>query len=653
MKIKLLDNETIQKIAAGEVVERPASIIRELVENSIDAGANQINVQIKNGGKSYIKVSDNGTGIAKDDVEMAFLRHATSKISSFEDLYDNYTMGFRGEALASIIAVSQLSVYTKVDKESSGTYLVYKDNKLFERKSIAMNTGTSIEVTGLFNSLPVRKKFLGSDISEANKITSIMYKLAISRPDIGISYIKDDREIFSTLATNSLEDNLRVLFNQDYVNNSIEISASNINYEIGGFISNSHFYKANRSMQYIFVNDRYIESPDLVKVIEKQYLSLIPSGRFPAFQIFIKTKAKNIDINISPNKQKIKFNNEEDLLFLIESTIRKSLFDTQEAKKIRREEGYHYPNFYNLQAGDSYKNILDAYKNIGLSLEEENSKEYPSQKENHDTSDSIEIIDLDSYIEDVDRRVVNPYTNDDEQISLDKNLTGSEDNKNNDYLDMNKDLGNKSYQQTISQSFKEDRGKDGKEILKKYQFIAKIFNKYLMFKNNYEDTLLIVDQRAAFERLIYDELSERLDNNKLKTNKLLSPIIIELSKKDMITVNNRLDVYQDLGLDVDLFGEDSLAIRSVPYIGELPADRDFILSLIDDLSREANIDKHKEIFKRRAMSASLSKNRSLGEKEVYALLSRLNKSSNPFTNEHGRKIQFTMDLTEFERILNR
>lgn len=652
MKIKLLDNETIQKIAAGEVVERPASIIKELVENSIDAGAKQINVQIKNGGKSYIKVSDNGTGISKDDVETAFLRHATSKIRSFEDLYDSYTMGFRGEALASIIAVSQVSVYTKVEEESSGTHLVYKDNKLLEKKSIAMNRGTSIEVTGLFDSLPVRKKFLGSDIKESNKITSIMYNLAISKPGIGFSYVKDDREIFSTLAINTLEDNLRILFSQDYVNNSIEIDSSSEDYQLKGFISNSHFYKANRSMQYIFVNNRYIDTPDLVKTIEKNYLSLIPSGRFPAFQIFIRTKAENIDINISPNKQKIKFNMEDNLIELLEKTVREALYEGKTAKKITGEKKDHQPNFYDLQAGDSYRNILDAYKNTGFSFEDERSKDYSKQKkveEDIDTSDSVEIMDLDSYLDDR----TNQYGNAPTEIGQQANYSLSKREEKHDQKAIKEELGNPLDLQKDPYTFISTDDESSQDPSQKYQFIGKLFNKYLMFNSLYEDKLLIIDQRAAFERLIYDDLSESLDKDQLKVNKLLVPIIIELSIKDMIIIKDKLDAFANLGLDVDIFGKDCLAIRSVPYIGENPADKDFILALIDDLSREASIDKHKEIFKKRALSASLSKNKYLDEIEVYELLSRLNKSTNPYTNDHGKKIQYTMDLKEFERILNR
>ncbi len=646
MKIKLLDNETIQKIAAGEVVERPASIIKELVENSIDAGASQINVQIKNGGKSYIKVSDNGSGISKDDVETAFLRHATSKISSFEDLYDSYTMGFRGEALASIIAVSQLLVYTKVEEESSGSYLSYKDNKLLEKKSIAMNKGTSIEVTGLFDSLPVRKKFLGSDISEANKITSIMYNLAISKPGIGFSYIKDDREIFSTLSTNSLEDNLRVLFSQDYVNNSIEIDSFSSDYQVKGFISNSHFYKANRSMQYIFVNDRYIESPDLVKIIEKNYLSLIPSGRFPAFQLFIKTKAENIDINISPNKQKIKFNKEEDLFDLVESTIRKALFEGQTAKNVTGEEKDHKPNFYDLQSGDSYKNILDAYKNIEFTYENETTKEYFKQNEDEDdldTSDSVEIIDLDSNLDEITYSDAPSF----------ESIQGEKVNQDQENNFTKQGIGENTNLDIDMQSFITEKDKAEKDISDQYQFISKVFNKYLIFNSLIKDQLLIVDQRAAFERLIYDDLSKRLATDQLKTNKLVTPIIIELSLQDMLNIKEKLSSFSALGLEVDIFGEDSLAIRSVPYIGDKPADRDFILSLIDDLSRESSINKHKEIFKKRALSSSISKNKNLTDKEVYELLSRLDKSTNPYINNHGKKIQFTLDLNEFERIINR
>lgn len=624
LKINLLNEDTIQKIAAGEVVERPASIIKELVENSIDAKATEIIVEIKNGGKTFIKVSDDGLGINKDEIEKAFYRHATSKISNFDDLYKIYTMGFRGEALASIVAVSSLNIFSKTEDQEAGIHLFYDNNKLVSRKSIGMNRGTIIEVHNLFEYIPVRKKFLASDQAEANKITSLMYSFAIANEGISITYIRDDRLIFKTNKDNSLLDNLRILFGNDYADNTIEINSESAPYKLSGFISNNNFYKGNRSMQYLFVNGRYVEDSDLLNHIEDQYNNMIPKGRFPAFQMFIETDPKNVDINISPNKQKIKFYFADELYEEVKRTVIDALLEAQKIKSLKVEEKKSTkPNFYDLTGSDAYDRILEAYK------EDKPSQSMPIDQasdviEVGEPSDSLEILDLDDY---EDEAIV--IIEDEPLINLDNIFedTQAYDDSQENFM-----------------TTEEERN---------LVFITSLFNKYLLFKEFSKDDLLIIDYIAANERLIFDDLTKSIEEDDIKISDLLSPIIIELGPKDYEKFEHNRELLTSLGFSIDDFGEDTIAVRSVPYIGAEPVSRDIFQNIFDNLSDHATKDEYILAVQKKALGQAIHKDINYNESQALELANRLEKSSNKFSTPNGRKIQFSLSEKEFERILNR
>lgn len=302
MTIVKLDTKTIEKIAAGEVIESPMSIVKELVENSIDSKADSITVEIKNGGKTYIRVTDNGCGIEREDLDLAFSKHATSKIKDFNDLFDIYSLGFRGEALSSIATVSKVTAITRTNEEDIGSKIVI-DNGISKISSIATNIGTSIIAEDIFRDIPVRHKFLRSDAIEANKINRLMYAFAIGYNNISFKYIKNDNVLFTTNKSYDFKNKVSDLLDDSLGDNLLEIKGSNDEYKLKGYISNSNYYRGNRSLQYLFINNRLIESDIIVRTVEHAYKNNIPSNRFPAFFMFVTTDAKNLDVNIHPNKK--------------------------------------------------------------------------------------------------------------------------------------------------------------------------------------------------------------------------------------------------------------------------------------------------------------------------------------------------------------
>lgn len=608
--IKVLSNDTIQKIAAGEVVERPASIIKELVENSIDANSKNIIVEIKNGGKTYIKVSDDGDGIPKDDVELAFERHATSKIDEFDDLYTIYSMGFRGEALASIVSVSKVIMKTKISDQTTGVQVVYDNNALIEKKDIGMNKGTSIEVFDLFKYIPVRQKFLNSDISESNKITELMYIFAIGNPGISFTYIKDNREVFRTNTALSKILNYETLFGKDFMKNNIDIFAKSDHYTIKGNISNNKYYKGNRSMQFLFVNNRYIESENISQEIEKAYQNMIPQGRFPVYEIKIEVDPSLIDINIHPNKQKIKFSYLDELLELINETLTNALYNNEKSKVLdTKEVEEKYINFQDINEGDGYKKVLDAYK-LPMDLNKDFNRDYSDQN-----LINFKEIEEDYYIIKDNKIEV-------ENTDFDNNPAGF---SKSDY---------------ISDKIQIEMEFDSLE------FKSILLNRYMILEDALNSKLKLVDINRANQRIIYDR---EINNDEIKTQSLLTPLIIELTTKEIEIISSNKLLFEELGFEIDQFDDRSIAIRSIPYYFDEPSSMNQIHAMLDDIENE-QLDK-KDYLLKKSLQIANSKPKIINEKQSKLLLNELNKTSNPNTSPFGKSIIFEIEFDNFIKLL--
>lgn len=601
MKIIELDDKTIEQIAAGEVIESPVSIIKELVENSIDAKAKNIIVEIKNGGKSYIRVTDDGIGIDEDDFERAFKRHATSKIKYFSDLYRIFSLGFRGEALSSIISCADVKAVSKTKNQDIGKKLEFKNGKLEYINSIATNNGTSIEVFNLFSNLPVRRKFLGSDINESNKISKIIQALALGYDNISFKFIKDNRLVFQTLESDSLKDRIFKLIDDNLKDNLIKIRSKNSLYDISGYISSTNYYRGNRSFQYIFVNNRLIENSNITKTVENNYKSLIPNQRFPVFFLFISTNTSNIDVNIHPNKKEIKFTYEDSLLELLEDDISKFLYDNSDFKKVKApEEDKEELNFY-----DDYTEVLNLYNKVN---EEKNSYEqnfYDDKRYNNVDDDFFEVEEL-NFIEEKD----------DEKLEY-KNI---EKNKKKQLINI-------------------------KNLLYK----TSIFNRYSLFINS--DKILLLDHRRADQRIKFDEFIENFKNDKINSQQLLEAKIIKVSLEEYNKYLEKKEIFKKLGFEIDTFSFDKLIIRSVPIVFDNPENLEFFYNLLD-------IDDSNESLFKEKISSLINKNTfrkgdKIDESEALATINKLNKSENPYKTYDGKSTIITIEKNELEKYFDR
>lgn len=592
MSIIKLDSETIEKIAAGEVIESPLSIIKELVENSMDAGSKNITVEIKNGGKTFIRVTDDGIGIDRDEIDLAFEKHATSKIRKFDDLYSITSLGFRGEALPSIAAVSKVVAISKTEESPIGTKLDLTCKETI-KTSIATNKGTSIIVKDLFYNIPARRKFLKSDIAESNKISKLMYAFAIGYKDISFKFIKDNRIEFQSNPNLELKLRISDLLDNLLEENLFNIKAKNNSYRIEGEIGLSSYYRGNRSMQYIFVNDRLIEDEEITKTIEYQYQGLIPQGRFPAFFIFIYTDPKNIDVNIHPNKKQVKYSYEDELLELISENVKKLLKSKLEINSINIKEDKkdEYLDF------TDYKAILEKYSPAEM-LVNEDVKSYDDKNDNNDFF-----------------KTENPLTY---EFSTENNIKENE----NSFIE---DISIPTYK-------------------------ASIFKRYSIFED--KDKLYILDHRRAEEKIKMSQFINEFRNKEVVSQLLLNPIKINLNKIDIDRFEEKKDIFERLGFDIELISSSSLIIRQIPFIFNVPEDDKFfyeILDLTDGLNNGLLANKLRHLVR----SLSFRKGYDINENEAIELYKNLLNEENPYKTYDGKPTIISLEDKDLEKYFER
>ncbi|WP_243343150.1 DNA mismatch repair endonuclease MutL [Anaerococcus sp. AGMB09787] len=602
MAIIQLDQNTIEKIAAGEVIESPVSIIKELVENSIDAGSDKIVVEIKNGGKTYIRVTDNGSGIKSDELVLAFKKHTTSKIHNFDDLYEINSLGFRGEALASIVTVSKVSAVSKTPDEIIGSKIVF-DNGQPRLSSIATNTGTSIIVEDLFGNLPARRKFLKSDNLESNAITKLMYALAIGNENISFKYIKNDNIEFATNKNDNLVSKVASLFDDNLSDSLIKIDGENESYRISGYVTSPNYYRGNRSLQYIYVNGRLIDNKLIRDRVELAYRSLIPQNRYPAFFVFVTTDPKNIDVNIHPAKRQVKFTYEEDLTTLIDEEINAVLSTNKDPKSIKAEEKKEA-----ILDFSSYEDLLEKYNKTNSLVRERVEDSYGREDTKEDSNFFDPNIDLLGNMEThaVDQKEAKNIAND---ISQDTFLEEAD-----------------------------------------FTYKTSIFRRFSIFEK--KDRLLILDHRRASEKINFDRFIEEFESSGVNGQILLLPEILNLREEDIEKFKEQKEIIAKLGFDADVLSDTSIVIRGIPALFDGNLDSKLIYDFID-IDYKKDIDYIKKDLSRIVRKLSFKRGDRIGKKEAESFLESLFNSPNPYKTFEGKSTMIEIGVNDLEKYFER
>lgn len=622
MKINLLDKAVSDKIAAGEVIERPVSIVKELVENSIDAGATSIVVEIKKGGHDYLRVTDNGSGIEKNQIEKAFIRHATSKISSEKDLENLITLGFRGEALASIAAVTRMEVVSKTYDEKTGIKLTIHAGEIISKSSIGCPDGTTMIIRDLFYNTPARLKFMKSESSDTSQITSFMSNIAIGFPKISVRYIVNGKIVFTTDGSGELKNSIMQVYNHNDFTNLIEINDEIPGLKISGLISRPSINRNTRKMQIYLVNGRVIESKVIDEGIGEGYRERLFEGRFPIAFLLLELDPKAIDVNIHPNKKVIKFDDEKRVKDFIADTIHSAITSADSVPRPISENTL------------SEKIIDQTSVNISNSVQ--------SDMENNDASQDDYFVDIYS----------KPEHDSTKQISLASILREENISRENSYNSIEQEKAQER-EQLLSNFDMEHTDEIPWEYLRP---IGIVFATYILATDNLY--FYIIDQHAAHERIYYEKFvtSYLEEGHSGSTTQLLAVgIVIDLTPQEESLIDNKIRILQSLGFEIESFGPGSVIIRGLPDFMDMEEAESFARNVIEDTAENIDIRNQVAIDKliTKSCKSAVKANDYLTDEEVSSLLSALRNCKNPYSCPHGRPTIIKFSKYEMERMFKR
>ena len=652
-RINLLDENTSNKIAAGEVVERPSSVVKELIENSIDANARNITIEIEEGGEKLIKIIDDGDGIHPEDIKKAFLPHATSKIKNSSDIFSINTLGFRGEALPSIAAVSKVSLKSKIQEEDFGREIIIEGGEILSFNECGINKGTSIEVKDLFFNVPARKKFLKTSSREASLISDIVSRIALANPSISFKLFNNGKKVLNTYGNSNLLDVTRTIYGKNIGENIIYFEHSEDTLTLYGYIGKEVIARGSRNNQSIFVNGRYIKNRTLVVAVENAFKSFSTVNKFPFFILFIEVYPENIDVNIHPTKAEIKFKDER-LIF-------KKVFDT--VHEALRNEIFKE---FEVKKDDTTNFKKDEFKEISFDIKDDYEK-----KERTKVTLPVDLNYERTYSKDYENIYEKEYSNSSSSKYLEETKTNNNVNYNNidskesNTLNENFTLRENFYKdnvldEKISKIPKEDlSNKNSNERIPKFPPLRIIgqFNKTYIL-GEYDEVLYMIDQHAAHEKILFEKYFKNIEEGSIIIQPLLVPEIIDLTLDDFSYYEENKEIFKNAGFTLEEFGGNSLALKEVPYfLGKLDA-KGLFLNILDNI-KELGSGKTSEVKYNKiatmACKAAVKGHDLLSEQEMIKLVEELRYINDPFHCPHGRPtiIKFTnYDLEKkFRRIV--
>lgn len=615
-KIAVLEKATIDKIAAGEVVERPASVVKELVENAIDAGADAITVEIKDGGKSYIRITDNGCGISEEELPVAFLRHSTSKLRDASELSDIHTLGFRGEALSSISAVSRVEMITKPQTELMGVRYVVEGSQEVSMDKIGAPDGTTIMVYQLFFNTPARKKFLKSDMTEASYISELMERLALSHPDVSFLFISNKKEKIHTSGNGNLMDTIYQIYGRQIASNLLAVEKETDLLTVCGFIGNSNVARGNRSLENFYINGRYIKSPLLSKAVEEGYVGYLMQHQYPFCVLQITTKEAAVDVNVHPTKQEVRFDDEIAIADIFKTLVFERLHQREDIAEVTLDE------------------------EIEIEKEKEQSKPVAEER----TPEPFEKARLQQMREKITKQIHadTPYERKYQEFYQKRE---SDTNAHAPKQELPETSKPATYEQTSFLT---------REARAKHHIIGQVFDTYWLIEH--DNKLYIIDQHAAHEKVLYERMMKQLKNKEMTTQYVSPPIILSLTRAEQDILERFADVFAELGYVISPFGGNEFAIEGVP--GNLFSFdvKTFFMELLASCDSLKENDGHDMILEKIASmscKAAIKGNNHLSRPEIEALLEELLSLENPYHCPHGRPTIIAMTKYEIEKKFKR
>lgn len=710
--IVLLDDLTINKIAAGEVIERPASVIKEMVENSIDAGASVINVEIKNGGISYIRISDNGKGIQKDDMEIAFERHTTSKIRQASDLETVKSMGFRGEALASIAAIAHVEMISKHQDAEIGNKIVVEAGNVLEFEETGCPQGTTITVTNLFFNTPVRYKFLKKDFTEAGYIEDVITRIALVNPNISIKLVNSGKTIIQTTGNGSIQDVIYAIYGKEIASNVLDVDYSYENLHITGVVGRPQIARSNRSNQLFYVNKRYIKDKVLTGATEKAFKGMIPIGKYGFVILNIDMDPAKVDVNVHPAKLEVRFAEENEIFKAIYHAIQETLLKTELVRTPEQEIEDTKESVEEAKKSHIFGNLFAKKENNEFGkTQKSNLVEEMYQAKNNSDLQATQVINVEEIKEQLRKEEANIAAAgiqmegtekiEESNTSIGNILTDlarmkagipeeadvMPEIKIQDNVEVNQkveELNNLKVPETFDSMYEKAFGKmpasteevieenkkkiDAYDIIKDnnisvfeeeeeykqkpvYQFIGIAFQTYIIIEMKNE--LYMIDQHAAHERVLYEKVKKSYYSGiKSDSQLLLLPDVITLTNKEMDIARENWDIFQKAGFEIEEFGDNTIKLNGVPPICYDLDTKQLFLETLDEINtvaRTAKQEIEEKFLATVACKAAVKAHMKLSQQEVDNLLNQLLQLPNPFTCPHGRPTAIKMDLNDIEK----
>jgi DNA mismatch repair protein MutL len=643
-RINVLSPETTNKIAAGEVVERPSSVVKELVENSIDADSENITIEVVDGGQKNIKITDDGTGIHPDDVEDAFKPHATSKIANIEDIYKISTMGFRGEALSSIASISNIILKSRRDGFDFGKEIAVEGGKIESINEIGCSRGTVMEVRSLFFNVPARQKFLKSSQRETALISDIIMRLALANSNISFKFFKNGKKSFVTYGTDNLSETIRCLYGKEVYNNIISFEKHSDIASVHGYIGNAEISRGSRNRQSIFVNKRLIKSKMITAAVENAFKSFLTINKFPFFVLFIDIYPEYIDVNVHPTKSEIKFQRDRSIFKLVFDAVHEALRNSfSDTFNISFEEEEFLPKVPSKVNADSSEEIAVSNNKVGYGNKIDDEYNSKIQSEIVGTKITQIPIDLKPTHSQKENNILNndeKYSKIDYNTSYKKEFVKEDAAKITDDLTENKEI----YENNEAKTYK----------FQELRVIGQFNKTYIIAEANKE--LYLIDQHAAHEKVLFEKFRKEIACRKVVSQILLTPVVKELMPEDFIYFIENKDIFKDAGFNIEVFGDNTISIREVPVILGKPDIKNFFMEILDDLkdmgSGKAADVKYNAIATM-ACRAAVKAHDELSEEEMKYLLNDLRYIDEPFTCPHGRPTIIKFTLGELERKFKR
>ena len=640
--IQVLDQITIDKIAAGEVIERPASIVKELVENAIDAGASAVTVEIKEGGISFIRITDNGCGIPREEVPLAFLRHSTSKIRTVEDLSTVASLGFRGEALSSIAAISQVELITKTRECVLGTRYLIEGGKEKKIEDAGAKDGTTFLIHQMFYNTPARRKFLKTAMTEASHVNELMIRLALSHPEVSFEFINNGQSKLHTSGNGRLKDVIYQVFGREVTQNLLDVDEAIPGLKVTGYIGKPLISRGNRNYENYYINGRYVKSNIIAKAIEDAYKDFTMQHKYPFTVLHFVMDGNDLDVNVHPTKMELRFSRQQDVYNFVYMAVKNALSERELIPRVELPEAKPVAT----PVSESVK-PTDATKPVTPVKEERNLDYFMKKMQERVTS----YHNQQSQAEVKDIYAVHRETQQVDRIREAANYRKVQENK----LKPDVSKTEETVQEKPEQLNLFEEKLLSKESVVEHKIIGQLFDTYWLVE--FHDQLYIIDQHAAHERVLYEKTLQGMKTREFTSQYLSPPIILNLSMQEEEILKEHMDTFANIGFEIEAFGGDSYAVRAIPENLFGIAKKELLIEMLDSLvegiSSSIAPDMIAEKVASMSCKAAVKGNSRLSYKEVEELIKELLKLDNPYHCPHGRPTIIAMTKQELEKKFKR